>query len=147
MTRQQTINYLKRQKFHDKSIIRFAKHHRQLQSTELSKAVRWAQKSLRIVNRNLRKLLAPRVNVASGVISALLCIHSHEAAWNDPGYPYWGGLQMDMNFQRAYGPEFLSRWGTADHWPIWAQLKAGARGVAARGYEPWRNTAHMCGLL
>jgi hypothetical protein len=37
--------------------------------------------------------------------------------WRDPDSPYYGGLQMDMDFQRAYGAEFLARWGTADHWP------------------------------
>jgi hypothetical protein len=83
----------------------------------------------------------------SSVVQNLLCIHSHEGSWRDPGAPYYGGLQMDWNFMQAYGPKFLRRWGTADHWPVWAQLKAGVRGVRARGYTPWPNTARMCGLL
>jgi hypothetical protein len=33
-----------------------------------------------------------------------LCIHRHEGRWNDPNAPYYGGLQMDIAFQRTYGP-------------------------------------------
>jgi len=32
-----------------------------------------------------------------------LCIHHYEGAWNDPNPPYYGGLQMDLGFQRTYG--------------------------------------------
>ena len=32
-----------------------------------------------------------------------LCIHRHEGPWNDPNAPYYGGLQMDIGFQRTYG--------------------------------------------
>lgn len=81
------------------------------------------------------------------VTRGLMCIHTKEAAWNDPNAPYWGGLQMDINFMQAYGSSFYRRWGTADHWPIWAQMKAGRRGYAARHWWPWPNTARMCGLL
>lgn len=81
------------------------------------------------------------------VTSGLLCIHSHEGAWNaNTGNGYYGGLQMDLNFQAAYGPAFLRRWGTADHWPIWAQIQAGRNGYRARRWDPWPNTARMCGL-
>ena len=34
---------------------------------------------------------------------AWTCIHGHEGAWNDPNSPYYGGLQMDLAFQRAWG--------------------------------------------
>lgn len=146
MTRTEKIHYLKRQKWHDNSIIRWWHHHRQLMDSTAASDVRWAHKSLRIVQRNLRALTRPVVRAANGVISNLLCIHRHEGAWDDPNSPYWGGLQMDMNFQLAYGLEFYNRWGTADNWPVWAQLQAGARGVAARGYSPWPNTARLCGL-
>lgn len=82
------------------------------------------------------------------ITSGLLCIHRYEGAWNaHTGNGYYGGLQMDLNFQRAYGYEFLKLWGTADHWPIWAQLAAGARGYVHRGWQPWPNTARKCGLL
>lgn len=81
------------------------------------------------------------------------CIHEHEGAWNDTGAPHWGGLQMDMDFQRTYGSEFMARWGTADGWPVWAQLLAAERayhgyaGYGGRGFHPWPNTARACGLL
>jgi hypothetical protein len=96
----------------------------------------------------------------SYVDAGLLCIHSYEGAWNDPNPPYWGGLQMDWNFQDAYGYmvvhkhtkhakkiKFLTKWGTADHWPIWAQMIAGRHGYYARGWNPWPNTARVCGLI
>jgi hypothetical protein len=80
------------------------------------------------------------------------CIHEHEGAWNsNTGNGYWGGLQMDMGFQGTYGPEFLHRWGTADRWPVWAQLTAAERafhgfaGYGPRGYSPW-GTRGACGL-
>ena len=146
MTRTQMIHYLKLQRFHDRSILRFWRNHRQLASATSVSQVRWAQKSLVIVNRNLHKLIAVVHHVGSHT-TALMCIHRYEGSWTDPGSPYWGGLQMDMNFQRAYGPEFLSRWGTADHWPIYAQLEAAERAIAVRGFSPWPNTARDCGLL
>jgi hypothetical protein len=76
-----------------------------------------------------------------------MCIHSHEAAWNDPNAPYWGGLQMDMGFQRAYGPDMVLRYGTANRWPIAAQVAVAERAYHRRGFEPWPNTARACGLL
>ena len=78
---------------------------------------------------------------------AFLCIHSYEGAWNDPNAPYYGGLQMDMSFQRAYGPEFLAAWGTADNWPISVQMAVAMRAyLSGRGYNPWPNTRRYCNL-
>ena len=86
--------------------------------------------------------------VVGSVRSNLLCIHSHEGAWNaNTGNGYYGGLQMDYSFMQTYGGSYLSAYGTADKWPIEDQLRAGARAVASRGYSPWPNTAAMCGLL
>lgn len=82
-----------------------------------------------------------------------MCIHRYEGSWTDPNAPYWGGLQMDYGFQDTYGHEYLKRWGTADHWPVWAQITAARRardgygGYGPRGYGPWPNTARICGLL
>lgn len=151
MSPREKKHYLKKQIFHDRSIIRFAKNHNQINTHELRNAVTWAYKSLRIAGKNLRRLLAvpvvrPVVTASSGVIAALLCIHHWEGSWTDPGGPYWGGLQMDLSFQQAYGPEFFKRWGTADHWPVWAQLVAGARAVAVRGFNPWPNSRLRCGV-
>jgi hypothetical protein len=78
---------------------------------------------------------------------AFLCIHSYEGAWNDPNAPYYGGLQMDMSFQKAYGPEFLAAWGTADNWPISVQMAVAMRAyLSGRGYGPWPNTRRYCNL-
>jgi hypothetical protein len=76
------------------------------------------------------------------------CIHEHEGAWNsNTGNGYYGGLQMDYGFMGSYGSEFLSRWGTADNWPVWAQITAAERAYSSRGFSPWPNTARACGLL
>jgi hypothetical protein len=92
-----------------------------------------------------RRLAAPAV--PADVRAALMCIHAHEGAWDaNTGNGYHGGLQMDVAFQQAYGPEYVALYGTADAWPVEAQLVAGARAVAAVGYSPWPNTAAACGL-
>jgi hypothetical protein len=76
-----------------------------------------------------------------------MCVHHYEGAWNDPGAPYWGGLQMDRSFMAAYGARFLEHYGTADHWPPIDQLIAAYKAWLLRGWEPWPNTARACGLL
>ena len=77
-----------------------------------------------------------------------MCIHRGEGAWNDPNAPYYGGLQMDMQFQRTYGWQALQKWGTADNWhpltQMWVAEKARASG---RGFYPWPTTARNCGLI
>ena len=80
---------------------------------------------------------------------AFLCIHRYEGAWNaNTGNGYYGGLQMDVAFQSLYGGDYLRRFGTADRWPVWAQLDAAVRAYSSgRGFGPWPNTARACGLL
>jgi Transglycosylase-like domain len=76
------------------------------------------------------------------------CIHRLEGSWTaNTGNGYYGGLQMDLAFQRAYGWRYLRRWGTADSWPPWAQLRTAENARRSRGYWPWPNTARACGLL
>lgn len=77
------------------------------------------------------------------------CIHSGEGAWNsNTGNGYYGGLQMDLQFQRTYAPRFLLRKGTADRWTrleqIWVAERARRSG---RGFYPWPNAARACGLI
>jgi hypothetical protein len=77
-----------------------------------------------------------------------LCIHRSEGAWDDPGAPYYGGLQMDIGFQRHYGPHLLRSKGTADHWSPLEQMWVAERAHrSGRGYYPWANTARACGLI
>lgn len=76
------------------------------------------------------------------------CIHEHEGAWNaNTGNGYYGGLQMTLAFQAAHGPSFLRRWGTANNWPVWAQLQAAedAWNDDGQSYREW-GTAGVCGL-
>jgi Transglycosylase-like domain len=102
-----------------------------------------AQSALRSHTRYLASVRSER----RALYEKWRCIHEHEGAWDaNTGNGYYGGLQMDMSFQRAYGPEFMDRWGTADRWPVWAQITAAERAYVTRGFGPWPNTSRMCGL-
>lgn len=89
-----------------------------------------------------------RAQIASGLLQACMCIHRFEGAWDsNTGNGYYGGLQMDLHFMSHYGSEFVARWGTADNWPVWAQLEAAERAhESGLGFTPWPNTARFCGL-
>jgi len=78
-----------------------------------------------------------------------LCIHNFEGGWtSNTGNGYYGGLQMDLSFQRAYGGGLLARKGTANHWTPLEQMWAAERAHrAGRGFYPWPNTARYCGLI
>lgn len=77
-----------------------------------------------------------------------MCIHSYEGAWDDPNAPYYGGLQMDIHFQRHYGYKLLTSKGTADNWTPLEQMWVAERAYkSGRGFNPWPNTARYCGLL
>jgi hypothetical protein len=81
-------------------------------------------------------------------VRAWACIHRFEGAWTDPNAPYFGGLQMDLGFQRRYGRYLLGRKGTADHWTPVEQMWVAERALrSGRGFYPWPNTARYCGLL
>jgi len=77
-----------------------------------------------------------------------LCIHHFEGAWNDPNPPYYGGLQMDLSFQRTYGGHLLATKGPANNWTPLEQMWVAERAHrAGRGFYPWPNTARYCGLI
>ena len=76
-----------------------------------------------------------------------LCIHRYEGSWRAVAPPYYGGLQMDLGFQRAYGAWLLRLKGTADHWTPLEQIWAAERALPTRSFTPWPNSARLCGLL
>jgi hypothetical protein len=79
---------------------------------------------------------------------AWLCIHRYEGSWTDSGSPFYGGLQMDLEFQRSYGSELLRTKGTAENWTPLEQMAVAERAYqSGRGFYPWPNTARMCGLI
>lgn len=86
-------------------------------------------------------------------LQAWLCIHRFERnpgqGWGTrTGNGYYGGLQMDLGFQRKYGTHLLRSKGTADRWTRLEQMWVAERAYrAGRGYWPWPNTARACGLL
>jgi hypothetical protein len=120
---------------------------------------RWTER-----HRHWRRLLAAYLDhpwLHDPWYSQAMCIHHYEGSWdayNSAG-PYYGGFQMDAGFMADYGPEYLRAYGDARHWPVRAQLRASwrayagwtnpatGRRFAARGWNPWPNTARMCGLL
>ncbi len=78
-----------------------------------------------------------------------LCLHRYEGAWNaNTGNGYYGGLQMNLAFQRVFGAYLLRKKGTADKWTpaeqMWVAERAHASGA---GFLPWPNTARICGLI
>jgi hypothetical protein len=76
-----------------------------------------------------------------------LCIHRYEGSWSDSGGPYWGGLQMDISFQRTYGGWLLRHEGTADHWSPLEQIWVAVRASRSRGFSPWPSTGRSCGVF
>ena len=87
--------------------------------------------------------------------AAFVCIHRHEAAWDDAGDPYWGGLQFDKTFMATYGADVMIRHrgegagglGLADSWTPAEQIEVAMRAYdSGRGFGPWPNTARDCGL-
>jgi hypothetical protein len=85
--------------------------------------------------------------------AAWLCIHRFERnprqGWRtNTGNGYYGGLQMDISFQRTYGGWLLRRKGTANNWSALEQIWVAERAYrSGRGFTPWPNTARACGLL
>ncbi|MBX4197134.1 transglycosylase family protein [Candidatus Saccharibacteria bacterium] len=112
--------------------------------------VRVARAQLRLHQRRLADAVQEiqKLTFPVWLQNAFLCIHRFEGAWtSNTGNGYYGGMQMDRRFMSTYGPEFVSQWGTADNWPVWAQLEASKRAYPTRGFTPWPNTARACGLL
>jgi hypothetical protein len=103
---------------------------------------------LRAIDRMERSERARRAASRPPHRSAWLCIQRHEGAWTDAGAPYYGGLQMDLSFQRTHAPALLRRKGTANRWTpleqMWVAERALRRGT---GFHPWPNAARLCGLL
>ncbi|MCP9486740.1 MAG: transglycosylase family protein [Gaiellaceae bacterium MAG52_C11] len=99
-----------------------------------------------------RALAAERRAASPPHRSQWLCIHRHERhplqGWaTQTGNGYYGGLQMDISFQRTYGSEILRRKGTANNWSALEQMWVAERAHrSGRGFQPWPNTARSCGL-
>jgi hypothetical protein len=121
------------------------------------------------LTRHSRRLvgLAEALMVLKGQRNALLhpirhlaqwrCIHPKEGDWRDGGPPYWGGLQMDLQFMRSYGSDMLRKYGLpyghsgkggwANAWTPREQMMVAERAVISRGFHPWPKTAKACGLI
>jgi len=84
-------------------------------------------------------------------LKQFMCIHRYEAGWdqtdNATHRTYFGGLQMDIEFQKTYGINLYREKGTADHWTWLEQIWVAERAYQTRGFHPWPNTARYCGLI
>lgn len=85
-------------------------------------------------------------------LSAWLCIHRYEKdprqGWaTNTGNGYYGGLQMDWDFMKAYGPELLRAKGPANNWTAYEQMLVAEKAHKTRGFYPWPRTARKCGLI
>lgn len=104
----------------------------------------------------LKKLKTPRLPTPPH-LTALVCIHNLEGGWpSNTGNGYYGGLQMNLGFQRTYAeklhirmhyPNLLITKGTADNWTPKEQLWVAEMAILSRGFYPWPNTARYCGLI
>ncbi len=97
--------------------------------------------TVRALRRSLRAVPYPH-----RLEQQFMCIHSFEGRWDDAGAPYFGGLQMDRDFQLAYGRPYVEAFGWADRWPVSVQIAVAIRAYLDRGFAPWPNTRRMCGL-
>jgi hypothetical protein len=116
------------------------------QTASISSSLRQRHASMRHWRR--RALRLERRAAHPPFEAAWRCIHRYEGSWSDGGGPYYGGLQMDISFQRSYGRYLLETKGTADRWTPAEQMWVAARALrSGRGFYPWPNTARACGLL
>lgn len=163
LTLAQKVSYFNRSIEHDQQAInwlRKARHNAAKQdrwnfvqraynlSKKFHHALRW-HKSLLGHHKAKWNALHPRP-IFSGLpphYSAWLCIHRYEGSWSDDGSPYYGGLQMDIEFQANYGGDLLSTKGTANNWTPLEQMWVAEKAWKLRGFYPWPNTAHACGLI
>ncbi len=113
---------------------------------------RWTSEVFRQWALEVWRGRALRMRAAAGSpprLSAWLCIHRREGPWTaNTGNGYYGGLQMDLTFQRMYGLYLLRSKGRAHRWTpteqIWIAVRAYRSG---RGFYPWPNAARACGLI
>ena len=83
---------------------------------------------------------------------AWLCLYRHEShpdqGWRtNTGNGYYGGLQMDIAFQRRYGGWLLRRKGLAHRWTWVEQIWVAERARRVQGWYAWPNAARSCGLI
>jgi hypothetical protein len=113
--------------------------------------VRIATEEIQVARVHLAwaKRLLARYWSMLGSVGNWKCIHRFEGSWKDSGDPFWGGLQMDRQFQQTYGTDMLRAYGGyADRWHPYDQMIVAERARrSGRGYYPWPNTARYCGLI
>lgn len=130
----------------DRGSLRFCRRHPQAVVFCTPRRLRFVRARIGWTTRELAETLAalrPRIPH----LNEWLCIHSYEGSWTDPGAPFYGGLQMDIDFQQTWGSDLLRSKGTADHWTPAEQMMVAERAWKHRGFWPWPNTARYCGLL
>jgi hypothetical protein len=160
-TRTETLHHreraLVRQVEQAKTTLRWFEHHARLLYSPVPRVKRRAWHDVNTARQRIilrrRDLRWTRGELARLAVPGIphraewMCIHRGEGPWDDAGAPYYGGLQMDLEFQRDYGLDLLRSKGTADHWTPEEQMRVAERAYRTRGFWPWPNTAKRCGLL
>jgi hypothetical protein len=90
------------------------------------------------------KAAAEAAQAQQWLVDAFMCIHSHEGSWTDDGAPYWGGLQFGWSEWQRFGGMYAAQ---ANYATPEQQIQAGINYWRVSGFNPWPNTARMCGLL
>lgn len=75
------------------------------------------------------------------------CVVNHEGGWKSVNRAgYYGRFQMDVSFQTetSFGKWAFRRWGTANHWPHWAQVKHAYEVWRYSGWSRWPTYARYC---
>lgn len=96
--------------------------------------------------RRARIIAAHNTPWSASWYNGAICVHEHEGAWNsNTGNGYYGGMQFDSASWLANGGgSYASR---ADLASPHDQLLVAYHYWQSSGWNPWPNTARMCGLL
>jgi hypothetical protein len=107
-----------------------------------------ARELARLARHNSRRARHEHERAYATLMRKWGCIVSHEGTWTSAtGNGYYGALQMDLDFQYAYGRQYVRRFGLAHRWPPVVQLLVAERAYdSGRGFGPWPNTRRMCGV-
>jgi hypothetical protein len=99
-----------------------------------------------------RAQLAKRRALHPPHLKKWLCVfrqerHPRQGWRTQTGNGYYGGLQMDITFQRNYGGWLLKRKGRAHRWTRIEQIWVAERGRRVQGWYAWPVSARRCGLI
>lgn len=148
MSLEQKVRFFERSVKHDTEVINWIAYYKHRHNPYNKESLQFHKAALRWNQRLLEQYKSKLAPPLPAHYDAWLCIHRYEGSWNDAGSPYYGGLQMDIQFQASYGRSLLRTKGTADRWTPLEQMQVAEKAYSSgRGFYPWPNTARYCGLI